>query len=150
MTAWDKGACGLFEPGEGETYWQPQPTGGYVTLTMTPEQFELFQISRRRPLTLDERAAQARVMKDVARRMREGDFGRLEIRGQEMNDELTFVPISEVLARMAFSRGPARAVPAGTVMPFPGHRFLELADRMRRFESDVAIVYQQGYDDDPE
>lgn len=39
MTAWDKGPSGLFGPGAGESYWQPAPTGGYVSLTMTPETF---------------------------------------------------------------------------------------------------------------
>ena len=40
MRAWDKGPAGLFEPGSGQTFWQPQPTAGYVTLTMTPETFK--------------------------------------------------------------------------------------------------------------
>jgi quercetin dioxygenase-like cupin family protein len=40
MNAWDKGPFGCFGLDEGETYWQPQPTGGYVTLTMTPESFK--------------------------------------------------------------------------------------------------------------
>lgn len=40
MTAWDKGPAGLFQPGEGQSFWQPQPTGGFATLTMTPETFK--------------------------------------------------------------------------------------------------------------
>lgn len=40
MNAWDKGPSGCFHLDEAETYWQPQPTGGYVTLTMTPENFK--------------------------------------------------------------------------------------------------------------
>jgi mannose-6-phosphate isomerase-like protein (cupin superfamily) len=40
MTAWDKGPTGLFHLDEGETFWQPAPTGGYVTLTVTPDRFK--------------------------------------------------------------------------------------------------------------
>ena len=38
--AWDKGPAGLFAAGSGQSFWQPAPTGGYVTLTMTPETFK--------------------------------------------------------------------------------------------------------------
>ena len=40
MTAWDKGPAGVFGPDEGQSYWQPAPTGGYATLAMTPETFK--------------------------------------------------------------------------------------------------------------
>lgn len=39
MNAWDKGPAGVFELDDAPTFWQPEPTGGYVTLTMTPESF---------------------------------------------------------------------------------------------------------------
>lgn len=39
MSAWDKGPAGVFGPDEGQGYWQPVPTGGHATLTMTPETF---------------------------------------------------------------------------------------------------------------
>jgi len=36
MSDWDKGPACLVAPDEGESYWQPQPTGGWATLKVTP------------------------------------------------------------------------------------------------------------------
>jgi hypothetical protein len=39
MRAWDKGPAGLLQPEEGSSYWQPQPTNGWVTLKFVPRTF---------------------------------------------------------------------------------------------------------------
>lgn len=39
MKAWDKGPAGLLGPDDGVSYWQPQPTGGWVTLKFVPATF---------------------------------------------------------------------------------------------------------------
>lgn len=37
--AWDKGPAGVMGPDEGPAYWQPAPTGGWVTLKYIPATF---------------------------------------------------------------------------------------------------------------
>ena len=37
MSAWDKGPASVLSPDEGQSFWQPQPTGGWATLKFTPE-----------------------------------------------------------------------------------------------------------------
>lgn len=39
MKAWDKGPAGLLGPEDGVSYWQPEPTGGWVTLKFVPATF---------------------------------------------------------------------------------------------------------------
>lgn len=36
MSTWDKGPVGLLGKDEGQSFWQPQPTGGWATLKFTP------------------------------------------------------------------------------------------------------------------
>ena len=36
---WDKGPTGLLGDEEGESWWMPQPMGGYVTLKYVPATF---------------------------------------------------------------------------------------------------------------
>lgn len=66
-------------------------------------------------------------------------MGQIGWAAMDDEQESTFVAVGEVLARMLFSRGPARAVPAGTLMPFPGHRFIENTDRSRSVEARLAV-----------
>lgn len=37
--AWDTGAAVVIGPDDGMSYWQPEPTGGYVTIKVAPERF---------------------------------------------------------------------------------------------------------------
>jgi mannose-6-phosphate isomerase-like protein (cupin superfamily) len=37
--AWDTGAATVVHPDEGQSYWQPPPTGGYATIKVAPPQF---------------------------------------------------------------------------------------------------------------
>jgi quercetin dioxygenase-like cupin family protein len=36
MNTWDKGPTSLLGQDEGQSFWQPQPTGGWATLKITP------------------------------------------------------------------------------------------------------------------
>jgi len=37
--AWDKGAVAVLQPEDGHSFWQPEPTGGYVTVKVAPGEF---------------------------------------------------------------------------------------------------------------
>jgi mannose-6-phosphate isomerase-like protein (cupin superfamily) len=37
--AWDTGASTVIRPDEGQSFWQPAPTGGYVTIKVAPPHF---------------------------------------------------------------------------------------------------------------
>ena len=35
----EPGACGVWGPDDGESYWLPQPSGGYMTIKVAPDTF---------------------------------------------------------------------------------------------------------------